>query len=122
MKDNVLYFDKRKISIDEMIEHYNFYIELVNKGYELLEANNKKGARDILKTLTDNLKLEYSYYEKCKVQDIIYKINDKIIIDYCQGIFEAYVKVYDTNKYSMLHSNLYDIEYYLNYWFKKHLK
>lgn len=122
MKEDVLYFDKRKVLIDEMIEHYNFYITLVNEGISLLDHKDKKGARDILKIITDGLKLESNYYEKGKVKEVIRKVNDSAIIDYCQGVYEAYIKVYNANSYSMLHSNLYDVEYYLKYWFKKHLR
>lgn len=42
MKNNVLYFDKRKVSIEEMTEHYNFYVNLVNEGFKLLENNDKR--------------------------------------------------------------------------------
>lgn len=122
MKNLILEFDKRKVSLDEMAEHYNYYMSLVKEGYNYLKQGDKRSARQCLKQITDSLRSEYKYYTLGKVNAFIWKLNNRIIIDYTQGIYEAYVKVVRANSYQYLSSNLNTVEYYLRYYFKQYIQ
>ncbi|WP_338630486.1 hypothetical protein [Clostridium baratii] len=112
MKDNILEFDKREISISEMIEHIKFYSEKAKKGKKLYSDGDQKGAMNILREIRKNLKEEYNYYKKTRVQEYIN--SNKYYIRYYNGIFQAYVKQMYPNEYKWLHSNLCDVTDYIS--------
>ncbi|MDQ0150024.1 hypothetical protein ACFO6R_08405 [Eubacterium multiforme] len=112
MKDNVLKFDEREISINEMIEHIEFYSKKAEEGMKLFSDGNKKDAMGILREIRKILKEEYSYYKKVNVQKYIN--SNKYYMIYYNGVFQAYVKQMYPNEYKWLHSNLYDVRDYIS--------
>ncbi|WP_338597005.1 hypothetical protein [Clostridium baratii] len=112
MNNNVLKFDEREISMDEMIEHIKFYSEKAEEGMKLYSDGNKKEAMSILREIRNNLKEEYNYYNKARVQEYIN--SNKYYMTYYNGIFQAYVKQMYPNEYKWLHSNLYDVKDYIS--------
>ena len=112
MRNIILKFDEREVSINEMIEHINFYSVQAEEGMRLFSENNKKEAMSILRGIRRSLREEYNYYKKVSVQKYINK--NKYYMTYYNGIFQAYVKQMYPNKYEWLHSNLYDIKDYIS--------
>ena len=114
MKNIILEFDMREITLDEMKEHILYYITNTNKAMEFNENNDLKNARYIYNKIKKNLKLENNYYEKGTVQKTIKKNNNYKY--YFEAIHEACVKQINPNSNKTMHSNLYDIKYYIRYW------
>lgn len=113
MKNIILEFDKRNVCIEEIQDHVNYYRETAEKGMKLYSEGNKKEAMLILKELRNSLKLEYGYYDKAKIMNVIYK--NKYYRKYKEAVDNAYVKQNKPNAYEWLHSNLYDIYDYMGY-------
>ncbi|GAA0085283.1 hypothetical protein UT300007_17220 [Clostridium sp. CTA-7] len=112
MKNNILEFDKREISIDEIRENVDYYISMAKKGFEFLNDNNKKVAMEVLKEIRIYMKEEFSYYSKSKVQRYINANN--MYMTYYNGLYEAFAKQNRPTAYETLSSNLYDIEDYMS--------
>ena len=114
MKNIILEFDKRRIEKEEMREHIDYYVSMAEKGFELLNINDKKGAMEILKEIRKYMKSEFEYYNKSKVNKYIE--NNKSYSVYCNGLYEAFSKQTRPTSYEMLSSNLYDVQdYMINY-------
>ena len=109
----VIPFDKEDISVDELKEHIDYYVELANKGEELIWSGDKKEARDILRKINKQLSKEYHYYEKTNVSEIIDE--KELYRCYYWAVVEAYAKQNNKNSYDCLDSNFYDIKNYLKY-------
>lgn len=109
----VIPFDKEDISVDELKEHIDYYVELANKGEELIWSGDKKEARDILRKINKHLSKEYHYYEKTNVSEIIDE--KELYRCYYWAVVEAYATQNNKNSYDCLDSNFYDIKNYLKY-------
>ncbi|MDU3721987.1 MAG: hypothetical protein E7G24_02070 [Clostridium celatum] len=114
MKNIVLEFDKRIIEKEEMREHIDYYVSMAEKGFELLNNGDKKGAMEILKEIRKYMKSEFDYYNKTKVSKYIE--NNKLYSIYCNGIYEAFAKQTRPTSYEMLSSNLYDVQDYISHY------
>ena len=66
---NILEFDKRIFSKNEIIFNINYYKENSSNGLKYLSERNYKEANRILKTLKKSLKKEFKYYKN--IQNII---------------------------------------------------
>ncbi|WP_343101008.1 hypothetical protein [Romboutsia sp. MSSM.1001216sp_RTP31141st1_G3_RTP31141_220114] len=113
MENIVLEFDKRKIEIEEILEHIDYYCNKANEALELYSCKNLKESRLIFKDLRNKLKLEYNYYKKVSISKVIRKSNVYMI--YKKEIANAYVKQNRPNSNDNLSSNLYDIYSYMGY-------
>lgn len=112
MKNIILEFDKRIIEKEEMREHIGYYVSMSEKGFDLLNNGDKKGAMEILKEIRRYMKSEFDYYNKIKVSKYIEK--NKLYSTYCNGLYEAFAKQINPTSYETLSSNLYDIEDYMS--------
>ena len=114
MKNIVLEFDKRIIEKEEMREHIDYYVSMAEKGFELINNGDKKGAMEILKEIRKCMKSEFDYYNKTKVSKYIE--NNKVYSIYCNGVYEAFAKQTRPTSYEMLSSNLYDVQDYMSHY------
>lgn len=120
MKNRILEFDKRKVDVSEIQEHVIFYIGKSDYGFKLLSDGDKKGAMGVLQEIRKIMKLEYAYYSKSKINDII--LNDVNYNNYCSAIVDIIAHQTQTTSYKMLSSNLYDIGDYMRYYCSDMLK
>lgn len=109
----VIPFDKEDISVDEIKEHIDYYVELANKGEELVGSGDKKEARDILREINKNLLKEFNYYDKPNVFEIIDE--KELYCCYCWAVLEAHAQQNNKNLYDALAPNLYNIKSYIKY-------
>lgn len=117
MKNNILEFDKRKIGLDEIREHVDYYVGTAKKGFEFLKNNDKKEVMVVLKEIRKYMRGEFNYYNKSKVEKYI--SSNKMYSIYWNGLYQAFVKQNNPTSYHMVSSNLYDIKSYMgNYGMK----
>lgn len=116
--ENVLLFDKNKISEEQIASHVKHYVELANKGLKIIN-DNRQEALLILKEIRITMSEEYKYYTKSKVQSIMW--DDDLYSQYYHFIQNAFVKQNSPNSYRTLGSNLYDVMDYGRYYFRKYL-
>lgn len=109
MKNNILEFDKRSIDISELQDHIKFYIYKSEEGFKLLSNGDKKAAMEILQEIRKIMKPEYDYYNRYKIQNIIY--NDHNYNNYYSAIIDIIGSQKDSNAYDNLDSYLDDVQY-----------
>lgn len=114
MENIILEFDKREVEKEEMKEHIDYYVSMAEKGFELLDNKDKKGAMEILKEIRKYMKSEFDYYNKSKVSK--YVENNNFYSIYCNGLYEAFAKQIRPTSYEMLSSNLYDVQDYMSHY------
>lgn len=107
----VLPFERENITVDEMLEHANWYMMKSDEGNRLKESGDNRSAMDTLKEINNALKLEYHHYGKVSVSKYI---DNKISRTYKKEIGSCLTKQNKTNSYDRLNSNLYDIWSYAN--------
>jgi len=107
LENEILFFDKRVITEQEIKEHVIHYVNKAMKGMSLLDQDNKREAMECLKEIRITLKDEYQYYEKLKVQKVFSE--SKTYKNYYKFIRDALVKQNSPNKYDNLRSNLFDV-------------
>lgn len=115
MKEIVLKFDDRKVEIQELKEHLDYYLKRSNEGMDLFSQDRKKEAYEVLKELRKQLKEEYNFYNKKKVKEYIYN-NDKYT-NYYAAICDAFCNIQQPTAYETLYSNLYDINDYIMFYY-----
>lgn len=115
---DVLPFDKEFISEEEVLEHVQYYYDLAEKGMELLKLN-KSEALKCLKEIRKTMSLEYKYYTKRKLQNIMW--DNHVYNQYYHYIQDAFVKQNNPNSHEKLSSNLYDVWDYTKYYYCKKL-
>lgn len=108
MDKKVFEFDERIVEKSEIIEQVKFYIQKSEEGLDLLSKGDNSGASKILKELSNNLNLEYNYYNKSKIRHIIFVNKD--YNDYSEAIFESMVSNFDENNKESIASALEKIE------------
>lgn len=118
LDETVLLFEKHNITEDQIISHVRHYVELAEKGLELIDSN-KQEAMSYLKEIRRTMTEEYKYYSRSKVQSIMW--SNPLSNKYHSFITEAFAKQNSPNSYRTLSSNLYDVKYYGRYHFRKYL-
>lgn len=103
----VLYFDKRDISREDIVENINYYKDRSSEGLEYISKKNYKEAKKILKELKKSLKREVKYYNKQDVKEII-RLNKNYRI-YRWVIVLAYSKISNRRLKSDLYVSLFSI-------------
>lgn len=103
----ILKFDKRNISREEIIRNINYYKYKSREGLECISKKNYKKAKIILKELRKSLKKEIKYYNKKEVRDSI-RFNKSYRI-YHWGILLAYSKISNRRLKRYLYDSLFDI-------------
>ncbi len=119
LRNDVLLFDKEQVTEEQIMEHVQHYYDLANKGMSLLETNRKE-AMACLKEIRKTMTLEYRYYDKSKVQAIMWANN--LYNTYYHYIRDAFVKQTNPTAYESLGSNLYDVLDYARYYYGGNLK
>ncbi|WP_080845623.1 hypothetical protein [Cytobacillus gottheilii] len=107
LTETVLHFDKGEITDEQIKAHVQHYVNLADEGMKHLNNNNRQEAMRCLKEIRKTMKEEYRYYDKLKVQKVMWK-NEKYNM-YYSFIRDAFVKQNTPNAYSTLSSNLYDV-------------
>ncbi|MGG1339898.1 hypothetical protein ABE244_04755 [Bacillus toyonensis] len=118
LNESVLYFDREKVTENQMISHVRRYVELAQKGLDIIEDDNKK-AMSCLKEIRKTMSEEYKYYTKSKIQSIMWD-NDSSS-KYYYFIQDAFVKQNTPNAYNTLGSILYDVMDYGRHYYREYL-
>lgn len=106
------------VSEKELTDHIRYYYTMANIAMRTME-NDKRAAMEIYKEIRKNLEVEYKEYHKVKNYEYIRKNN--LYIQYVKNLTNAYVKPTRVTSYEMLHSNLYDVQDYIDYGFNDFL-
>lgn len=106
LRDNILEFDKREISLNEVIEHMEFYIEQANECRNLFKTDRIK-CKEKLKEINVLLEAENKYYRNIKCKN-------KYFNNYSQALYEARTKQ-KLHRYD-IYKQISELKYYLNYW------
>ncbi|MCU5408024.1 hypothetical protein OCA16_26135 [Bacillus cereus] len=118
LNESVLYFDREKVTEDQMISRVRHYVELAQKGLNIIENDNKEAMR-CLKEIRKTMSEEYKYYNKSKVQSIMW--NNDSYSKYYHFIQDAFVKQNNPNAYKDLGSNLYDVADYGIHYYEEYI-
>lgn len=103
----VLPFEREDITIDEMLEHANWYIMKSDEGMDFLKDKDNKKSMAILREINKCLEQEYKHYDKVVVSNAIR--DNAIACTYIDEISSCLVKQNRKTSYNALSSNLYDV-------------
>jgi len=118
--EDVLFDGIHEIPNEEVIKKMNYFIEKAEKGMELFE-NDRKESLKIAKELREELKREYQNNDLIRTSKT-YKNHDLFSRHYKPAVQEAFVKNTGQISYKKLHSFLYDVRYYMDYYLPKEEK
>ena len=112
MRD-ILFDGKHDVSITEVLERMNYYLNVAEKGMKTYK-NNSKESLEIAKKLRAELEKEYKYNSLKRIKDIY--DNNHLFHYYEPAIHEAIASITGRLSYKNLFGFLYDVSYYMRYY------
>ncbi|WNF89814.1 hypothetical protein [Vagococcus fluvialis] len=103
----ILPFEKEDITIDEMLEHANWYMMKSDEGMNFLKNKDNKSSMAVLREINKCLEQEYKHYDKLVVSNAVR--NNAVASTYIDEISSCLVKQNRKTSYNTLSSNLYDV-------------
>ncbi|MDU5081213.1 hypothetical protein [uncultured Tissierella sp.] len=108
----ILYDGKHQVTIEEVLEKINYYLNLSEEGQTVYEKDKKK-ALEMAKDIRQSLEKEYKNNNLKRIEDI-YETNS-YFYDYSGAVHEAVASIVGRLTYSNLFSFLYDVSDYMKY-------
>ncbi|SCG82724.1 hypothetical protein DW1_1151 [Proteiniborus sp. DW1] len=114
----ILYDGKHEVTIKEVLEKINYYLNLAEEGQAIYEKDKKK-AFDIAKNIRQSLEKEYKNNNLKRIENI-YESN-RYFLDYSGAVHDVVASIVGRLTYSNLYSFLYDVSDYMK-WKKNSLQ
>lgn len=113
----ILFDGKNDVSLQDMVNKMNYYIEKAKHGMEIYEKD-KKSAYEVARELRKELEAEYKNNSLNKISEV-YKENIFFTNYYKHAVHESIASITGQLSYKNLFSFLYDINYYMGYYTPK---
>lgn len=119
MQENILPFEFEKEIYDakELNERREWYIEQVNKTYDLLKENKNRDAIQFFRSYNNLLKEEYHYYNLSRVNKVLINNieSDKIRLEwqYVEWVNDVYRNQVRQTTMKNINSRLFDYKDYV---------